>query len=222
MLDMLEIEPEKEATGAVIWLHGLGASGDDFEPLIREWGLGKEIPLRFILPHAPLQPVTLNGGMVMRSWYDIYDLHHDSPEDAEGINKAREQLLELIQREQQRGIPGERILLAGFSQGGAAVLHTALRMETPLAGVLGLSTYLPLAGRLEAEKRAAPSTVIRLDHGEHDPVVSLEYAEMSRDTIQKAGYKVEFNVYAMEHSLCVPQMKSLRAWLVARMRAAGC
>jgi len=217
-LDLLEIEPEGPAGRAVIWLHGLGADGHDFEPLVQQWGLADELGARFILPHAPRRAVTLNGGMVMRAWYDIYNLGFGAGEDGEGIGQARQQVLGLIRREQQRGIRSDRILLAGFSQGGAVALHTALRCRAPLAGVLALSSYLPLAHLLAEEKCADPSSlVIRMDHGDQDPVVSFAVAERCRDSIQSQGYEVEFHRYPMGHSLCEPQMQSLRNWLVQRL-----
>lgn len=215
---MIELEPDEAARCAVIWLHGLGADGHDFEPLIRQWGLVEELRARFILPHAPVQPVTLNNGMRMRAWYDIFDLDFDGPEDEAGILAAGRQLQLLVEREQQRGIGSERILLAGFSQGGAVALHTAVRSQQPLAGVLALSAYLPLRQRLMDERCADPaSLVIRLDHGELDPVVPYTAAEKTRDLLRATGFNVEFNSYPMEHGLCPPQIDSLRAWLVKRL-----
>lgn len=218
MLEMLEIEPQGEVRSTVIWLHGLGADGHDFEPLLRDWGLADSHGIRFILPHAPRQPVTLNGGMVMRAWYDIYALSLNREEDHEGIETARQQLLSLITRERDRGITSERIVLAGFSQGGAVVLHTALRMAEPLAGVLVLSGYLPLASRLAVEKQADPAQlVIRMDHGEQDPVVPLALAEQSRKALEAQGYPVDFHTWPMQHSLCPPQLTSLYDWLIGRL-----
>jgi phospholipase/carboxylesterase len=218
MLDTLEIEPASAARRVVIWLHGLGADGYDFEPLVREWGLADDLFARFVLPHAPRRTVTLNGGMVMRAWYDIYDLNFLSAEDEEGIESARRNLLDLIAREQTRGIASEHILLAGFSQGGAVALYTALRFPQPLAGVLALSSYLPLAEALPAQCRANPATLaIRMDHGDRDPVVPFRVAERSCALIQAQGYQVEFHSYAMQHSLCPDQIRSLRAWLVKRL-----
>jgi phospholipase/carboxylesterase len=215
MLETLEIEPAGAARRAVIWLHGLGADGYDFEPLVRNWGLADDLAARFVLPHAPRRPVTLNGGMVMRAWYDIQDLSFYRGEDAEGIESARRHLLELIAREQARGIASEHILLAGFSQGGAVALHTALRFPQPLAGVLALSSYLPLAEALPAQCCANPATLaIRMDHGERDPVVPFAVAERSCALLKAQGYQVEFHSYSMQHSLCPDQIRSLRAWLV--------
>ncbi len=215
---MLEIEPKSPPTCAVIWLHGLGADGHDFEPLVRQWGLVEELGARFVLPDAPRRPVTVNGGVVMRAWYDIFDLRLQRGEDSQGIEQARRQVLDLIHREKERGIDSDRILLAGFSQGGAVCLHTALRFEAPLAGVLALSSYLPLAGSLVVEKCAPPDRlVIRMDHGERDPVIDIVLAERSRDLLESLGYCVEFHRYPMEHTLCIPQMESLRHWIVRRL-----
>lgn len=218
MLEMLEIEPGRAASCAVIWLHGLGADGTDFAPLIRQWGLADELGARFVLPHAPQRPVTLNNGMVMRAWYDLYDLGFSRDEDRQGIEQAQQHVLSLIQREAERGLSSDRILLAGFSQGGALALHTALRFAGPLAGVLVLSAYLPLADLLAEEKRADPSrTAIRMDHGEQDPVVPFSAAERSCAKLEEQGYHVDFHTYQMEHSLCPPQLESLRSWIAGKL-----
>lgn len=217
MLELLEIEPRHTASRAVIWLHGLGADGHDFAPLVKQWGLAESLNTRFVLPHAPRRPVTLNGGVLMRAWYDLYGLDFGGDEDEQGIRGAQQQLLELIEREKERGIDCSRIVLAGFSQGGAVVLHTALRMAVPPAAILALSTYLPLADRLQAEKCAPPDAVhIRMDHGEMDPVVPFQLAEKARDLLQAQGYAVDFHTYAMQHSLCLEQAESLREWFVRR------
>ena len=218
MLEMLEIEPAREVNGAVIWLHGLGADGHDFVPLIRQWGLADELGLRFILPHAPQRPVTLNNGMVMRAWYDIRDPEFGEDEDRHGIEQSQQLLLAMIQAQREQGLPVNRILLAGFSQGGALALHTALRYAEPLAGVLVLSAYLPLAERLAAEKQADPALLtIRMDHGIQDPVVRFSIAERSRAALEKQSYRVDFNTYTMEHSLCPPQVESLKHWIVQQL-----
>jgi phospholipase/carboxylesterase len=218
MLETLEIAPPGPARRAVIWLHGLGADGHDFEPLVRDWGLAEDLAARFVLPHAPLRPVTLNGGMVMRAWYDLYDLNFASGEDREGIESARQHLLDLIAREQARGIASEHIVLAGFSQGGAVALHTGLGFPQPLAGVLALSSYLPLADGLPGRCCADPGALaIRMDHGDSDQVVPFGIAERSCALIQAQGYQVEFHRYAMQHSLCPDQIPSLRDWLVRRL-----
>lgn len=222
MLETLEINPVRPPDCAVIWLHGLGADGGDFAPLIRAWGLADELATRFVLPHAPLRPVTLNQGMVMRAWYDIYDLNFaGTNEDREGMEAARQALLALVEREQRRGIGTNRVVLAGFSQGGAVVLHTALRSSSVYAGVLVLSAYLPFADTLAGEKRADASRLkLRMDHGDYDPVVPLAAAERSRQAIEAQGYNVEFHKYHMDHGLCAAQMQSLRDWFVRRLSEA--
>ncbi len=218
MLEQLEIEPRSQARSAVVWLHGLGADGHDFEPLLRQWGLADELAVRFILPHAPVQPVTLNGGMRMRAWYDIYDLRFDGTEDTAGIEKSRRLLLDMLERERQRGIDTRNILLAGFSQGGALVLYTALRYPRPLAGVLALSAWLPAAGRLASEKRADPGQFsVRMDHGTQDQVVPYPAAQKSVEAIQAEGFRVDFHSYPMEHGLCPAQITSLQDWLRQRL-----
>jgi phospholipase/carboxylesterase len=222
MLDVIEIAPSGPARWAVIWLHGLGADGYDFEPLVHEWALGDEVGARFLLPHAPRRPVTLNGGMVMRAWYDIRELDFASPEDHTGIEAARRELLALVEREHERGVAMERILLAGFSQGGALALYTALRCEQPLAGVLALSSYLPLADRLPVARRADPRGLcIRMDHGESDPVVPFAVALRSRMVLEAQGFSIDFHHYPMGHSLCPEQIGSLRAWLLERLSEDG-
>jgi phospholipase/carboxylesterase len=214
MLERIEIQPQLRARRAVIWLHGLGADGHDFEPLVRQWGLVDELAVRFVLPHAPVQSVTLNGGMRMRAWYDIFDLRFDGAEDTAGIERARQLLLDLVERERERGIDPRNVILAGFSQGGALVLHTALRYSQPLAGVLALSAYLPLPGLLGAQKRADPSQLLmRMDHGLHDPVVPYAAAQKSVEYMQFEGYRVDFHTYSMEHGVCPAQIDSLRDWL---------
>jgi phospholipase/carboxylesterase len=218
MLETLEIEPPGAARRAVIWLHGLGADGYDFEPLLRDWELTEQLAARFVLPHAPRRPVTLNGGMLMRAWYDIYDLNFSSGEDREGIESARQHLLDLIAREEARGIPSEHIVVAGFSQGGAVALHTALRFARPLAGVLALSSYLPLANGLAGQCCAVPgSLAIRMDHGDSDPVVPFRLAERSCALIEAQGYQVEFHRYPMQHGLSPAQLPSLRDWLAKHL-----
>jgi phospholipase/carboxylesterase len=216
--DAIEIEPSKPARGTVIWLHGLGADGQDFEPLVRQWDLGERLGLRFVLPHAPVRRVTLNAGMAMRAWYDIAGLDMTAREDAAGVRASQQAIEDLIREEHDaRGIDAASILLAGFSQGGAMALHTGLRFPQPLAGILGLSCYLPLASTLGNEMRACQrDTAIRMDHGIMDPVVPLKLAERSRDLLLASGFNVEFNHYAMGHSLCPQQVDSLYRWIERR------
>lgn len=218
-IDAIEISPEGPVNGTVIWLHGLGADGHDFEPLIRQWDLTSRYGIRFVLPHAPVRPVTLNGGMAMRAWYDIASSSLDQAEDEAGLRASQQQLEALIQRERDRGVPASAIVLAGFSQGGAVVLQTGLRYLEPLAGMLALSCYLPLASTVEKEMNPLQrNTPIRMDHGDSDPVVPLALARQSLEALRQLGFSVEFNLYSMPHSLCPEQVESLYNWLRERIR----
>jgi phospholipase/carboxylesterase len=199
------------AEGAVIWLHGLGADGHDFEPIVPELGLPPTRRVRFVFPHAPVQPVTINGGLAMRAWYDITN---DGRQDAAGIRASQKQVEALIEREKTRGIACHRIVLAGFSQGGAIALHTGLRYPERLAGILALSTYLPLADTLAAEAHPANRDVpIFMAHGTQDPLIPLARARASRDALQALGYEVEWHEYPMPHSVCAPEIAEVGAWL---------
>lgn len=201
----------------VIWLHGLGADGHDFEPIVPELLRPDWPAIRFIFPHAPVQPVTINGGVRMRSWYDIVGVDLNAQQDEAGIRASAAFVGTLIQREIERGIPAERILLAGFSQGGAIVLTAGLRHTQRLGGIIALSTYLPLAWTLEAE--AAPAnrqTPIFMAHGTMDPVVALPRAEASRDALNAMAYPVEWHQYPMPHSVSIEEIRDLTKWLQAR------
>jgi len=218
ILDAVEINPPGSPRGCIIWLHGLGADGHDFEPLIPQLGLVDDLGVRVVLPHAPHRPVTINSGMVMPAWYDIRATDFSRGEDGEGIRESEQQLQALIRREVDNGIPPERIVLAGFSQGGAIVLHTGLRYPQPLAGILALSTYLPLAGTLAAEAAAANSKVpIMMAHGTQDPVVPVMLALQSRDRLEQLGYRVNWHSYPMQHALCPEEIGELRDWLQRRL-----
>lgn len=206
---------------SIIWLHGLGADGHDFEALIPELRLPNEHSLRFIFPHAPYRPITLNNGYTMRGWYDIrtLTLSDESEEDSAGIRASEAALRQLIDNERSRGIPSQQILIAGFSQGGAIALHTALRYPDPLAGVLALSTYLPLATTLSSERHHANrATPIFLAHGELDEVILLEYALDSRDQLIAQGYPVQWNIYdGMGHTLCEQELGDIRHFLLQNL-----
>ena len=213
-LDAIEIETAPAPTAAVIWMHGLGADGHDFEPIVPELRLGPRPSIRFVFPHAPLRPVTINQGHVMRAWYDIRALAGVRREDEAGVRQSARQIESLIARERQRGIPAERLVLAGFSQGGAMALHTGLRHAERLAGVMALSCYLPLASTLEAEAAPANRAVpIFWAHGVHDPMIPLALAEQSREQLAALGYPIEWHQYAMPHSVSAEEIAEIARWL---------
>ena len=198
---------------AVIWLHGLGADGHDFEPVVPMLGLPAGLSVRFVFPHAPVRPVTINMGMAMRAWYDILQLG-GGPEDADGIRSSQLLLEALIAREQARGIDASRIVLAGFSQGGAIVLQTGLRFSKRLAGILALSTYLPLAKTLADERdRANFGLPIFVAHGSDDEMIPVAWAESSRDSLKAIGYGVEWHAYPMGHAICPEEIAAIGVWL---------
>ncbi|MES1929257.1 carboxylesterase [Salinisphaera dokdonensis CL-ES53] len=220
MLDCIEIEPNGPATASVIWLHGLGADGNDFVPIVDELGLGADHGVRFVFPNAPVRPVTINNGMPMRAWYDIKGMAIADKQDAEGIRASADEIEQLIAREGERGIAPERIVLAGFSQGGAIALHAGLRHASPLAGLMALSTYLPLAETLPAEASEANRGVSILQaHGSQDPVVPMQLGEASRDHMLEAGYDVGWHEYPMQHQVCMPQIATIGRWLTERLPA---
>ena len=201
----IETGPKPEAT--VIWLHGLGADGHDFEPIVPELRLRK--PVRFIFPHAPIRPVTINQGMRMRAWYDILQLG-GGPEDEPGLRASQKMTEELIGAE---ALPANKIVLAGFSQGGAIVLQTALRFPERLAGVVALSTYLPLASTLAAERSDANKDLpVFMAHGQYDDLIPLSRARTSREHMEKLGYKIEWHDYPMPHSVCAPEIADISAF----------
>ena len=200
---------------SVIWLHGLGADGHDFEPIVPELELS--LAIRFIFPHAPEIPVSINNGMVMPAWYDIKSTQINQLEDKDGIAHSQHAVLALIENEIKRGIPSDKIILAGFSQGGAIALHTGLRYQKPLAGIMGLSTYLPLTHTLEQEIHPANrETPILLTHGLYDQIIPLALAEESNACLQQFGYSPEFHTYPMEHSVCVEEIADMSTWIKKR------
>ena len=213
-MQTVELQTGPRPDAAVIWLHGLGADGHDFEPIVPELRLPPALQLRFIFPHAPIRPVTLNQGMRMRAWYDILRLDGGA-EDAAGIRASQGQVETLITEEVKKGIEPGRIVLAGFSQGGAIALHTALRYSAPLAGVLALSTYLPLAEKLKEEAGTANrKTPIFMAHGLYDDIIPLARAEQSRKILVDAGYDVEWKTYPMPHSVCAEEIADIASFLV--------
>jgi phospholipase/carboxylesterase len=219
-LEAIEHETGPSPRASVIVLHGLGADGNDFVPVAHELDLDAVGPVRFVFPHAPTRPVTINGGYVMRAWYDILGL--DSPqqrEDEDGLRQSQALVEALIAREKARGIPAGRIVLAGFSQGCAMTLMTGLRHDERLAGLVGLSGYLPLAAKAEAERHAANrATPIFLAHGTADPVIPIARARQSRDALIALGHPVEWHEYAMPHSVCAAEIADLDRWLLGALR----
>jgi phospholipase/carboxylesterase len=212
-LETVEIETAPAPRSSVIWLHGLGADGHDFEPIVGELSLPAE-PVRFVFPHAPRQPVTVNGGMVMRAWYDIVSDDLTRREDGAGVRASQRLCEALIAREVARGTPASRIVLAGFSQGGAIALQTALRHVERLAGVMALSTYVPVADTLAAEMHPANRDVpIFYAHGTHDPIIPLARAVASRDLLASLGFAVAWHTYPMPHSVCPQEIDDIGAWL---------
>jgi len=217
LLETIEIETGRNPAVSVIWLHGLGADGNDFVPVVQELDLSKAPPIRFIFPHAPMQPVTISNGYVMRAWYDVSygDLEGKSRQaDEQGVRTSQAAIGKLIEREADRGISNKNMVLAGFSQGGAIALQTGLRYPQPLAGVMALSTYLPLAESLPQE--AAPAnakTPIFMAHGTHDPVVPCAMGSKSKELLGKMGYSVEWHEYPMQHSVCLEEIQDIGAWL---------
>ena len=213
LLETVEIETAPSPGRAVIWMHGLGADGHDFVDIVPALGL-RDTPVRFVFPHAPMRPVTINRGMVMRAWYDVRDDVGVRREDEAGVRESQARIEALIARERTRGVPAERLVLAGFSQGGAMALHTGLRQAERLAGIMALSCFLPLADKVAADaspaNRAAP---ILMAHGIHDPLIPLARAVHARDTLAALGYPVEWHEYPMPHSVCDVEVMDIAAWL---------
>jgi phospholipase/carboxylesterase len=208
-VEAVEIETGPNPQAAVIWLHGLGADGHDFEPIVPELDLPG--PVRFLFPHAPVRPVTINQGMRMRAWYDIFQFG-GGPEDEAGIRASQNIVEGMIAAAKERG--ASKIVLAGFSQGGAVVLHTALRHAERLAGVMALSTYLPLAATVAAERSPASAGVpIFMAHGQYDDIIPLRRAEQSRQALEGLGYPVQWRAYPMPHSVCPQEIADISAFL---------
>jgi len=211
--ESVEIETGRdEPQGSVIWLHGLGADGHDFEPIVPELRLPEEFGVRFIFPHAPMRPVTINGGMKMRAWFDILSLDRDGLADEAGVRASTGILEDLIRREQDRGIDASKIVVAGFSQGGAIAIHAALRSKQKLAGLMALSTYLPLASELGDEVVKLP---IFMAHGTFDPVLPMALGRESADLLLAKGLDVEWHDYPMAHAVCAEEIEDIRRWLLA-------
>jgi len=220
LLPTVERETGTDPTHSVVWLHGLGADGNDFAPIVPELVSPQWPSLRFVFPHAPVRAVTINGGMPMRAWYDILGFDLTSRQDAAGMRASIDAVEALIAREHERGVPSERIVLAGFSQGGAIALAAGLRHARRLAGIIALSTYLPLGDTLAVERSAANAQVpIFWGHGTMDPVVILQRGLDSRAALEALGYAVDWHTYPMPHSVCAEEIGDLRRWFDARLDA---
>ena len=212
LLETVEIETAPAPSDSILWLHGLGADGHDFAPIVPELRL--PFAVRFVFPHAPMRAVTVNNGAVMRAWYDVRCIGGERREDAEGVRASQAQVEALIAREESRGIPARRLVLAGFSQGGAMALYTGLRHPERLAGILALSCFLPLADTLEAEAAPANRDVpIFFAHGIHDPLIPLARARYAHDKLVELGWRVEWHEYPMPHSVCMEEVNDVSAWL---------
>ncbi|EIL89794.1 alpha/beta hydrolase [Rhodanobacter spathiphylli] len=217
-LPAVEHETAAHPTHSIIWLHGLGADGHDFAPIVPELVDPAWPALRFVFPHAPVRPVTINNGMSMRAWYDITGFDLTSRQDEAGIRASIAETEALIAREHERGVPSERIILAGFSQGGAIALSAGVRHAQKLAGIVALSTYLPISATVAGERHAAnAATPIFWGHGTADPVVVLQRGSDSRNALQALGYTVDWHTYPMAHAVCAEEIGDLRHWLGQRL-----
>ena len=218
LLDCVEVQPPTEADAAIIWLHGLGADGHDFPPIVPQLGLPSGHGLRFVFPHAAPIPVTVNGGMVMPAWYDILGMDFERRVDEAGVRASAERVEHLVRRERERGIPSERILLAGFSQGGAIALHLGLRLEQALGGIVALSTYLACDANLDEERSAANRGVpIFQAYGSLDPMVPMALGQAARERLEGLGYAIEWHDYPMQHEVCLEEIQALGVWLRQRL-----
>jgi len=213
-LEAVIIEPTGKPQAVVIWLHGLGADGYDFEPIVPELNLPANAAIKFIFPHAPKMPVTVNGGYVMRAWYDIVEADLGEQQDERGIKQSQQQLNALIESEIAKGTPAHKIILAGFSQGGAIILQTGLRYPERLGGIMVLSSYVPLADKLVKEKHSAnQKTPIFYGHGEEDDIIPIDFAKQSRDLLLAQGYQIEWHSYAMPHAVVPDEIDDIGIWL---------
>jgi phospholipase/carboxylesterase len=213
----VEVTAGENPVGSVIWLHGLGADGHDFEPIVPELRLPSDLPLRFVFPHAPTRPVTINGGMVMRAWYDIVTLDAEGRADADDVRESTAILEALIAREMERGIPADKIVIAGFSMGGAIAIHTALHTQHALAGLMALSTYLPLPGEVEGSSGSRDLPVF-MAHGSFDPMLPMQWGQLSAQKLEETGFSVEWREYPMAHAVCPQEIADIREWLLRVLR----
>ncbi|MBT8087167.1 MAG: alpha/beta hydrolase [Gammaproteobacteria bacterium] len=217
--ETVEVTTGENPVGSVIWLHGLGADGHDFEPIVPELGLPADLPLRFVFPHAPVRSVTINGGMAMRAWYDIVSFDSADRADVSGVRESTALVEALIRREIDRGIDADKLVVAGFSQGGVIAINTVLNSERKLAGLMALSTYLAMPDEL-AESDADRDIPVFMAHGTHDPVVLPQWGRTSADALIAAGFDVEWQDYPMAHGVCPDEIGDIRRWLVSVLKKA--
>ena len=221
-LEFVELVTGKDPAGTVIWMHGLGADGWDFVPIVRELPLPEGLALRFIFPHAPMRPVTINNGMTMRAWYDISQMDLARVPDEGGIRESQAMVEQMIAGERARGVESSRIVLAGFSQGGVIALQTGLRHAEKIGGIVALSTYLALGDSLDKEGSAANRrTPILMVHGTQDPVIALQLAQASRQSLTGRGYDVQWEEYPMPHAVCAEEVELVGEFLARAFGAAG-
>ena len=218
-LETVEVGGGGTPDGSVIWLHGLGADGHDFEPIVPELNLDRQADIRFVFPHAPVRPVTINGGVPMRAWYDVMSLDRSGPQDEAGIRESAASLLQLIEREKERGVAASRIVLAGFSQGGAIAMHAAMRFPHELAGLMVLSAWMPLESTIDAEVVKSPGShprdlAVLMAHGSFDPILPIAAGQHARDIMRKAGFTVQWYEYPMAHAVCAEEISEIRKWFV--------
>ncbi len=212
-LPHLSVETGQNPDSTVIWLHGLGADGHDFEPIVPQLGLPGDLAVRFIFPHAPSIPVTLNGGYIMPAWYDIKQTDFGIEHDHQGILNSARDIQMLIEQEEMHGIPANRIVLAGFSQGAAMALHVGLRQTEKLAGIMALSGYLLLPEQTDQFTTTAKNTPLFMAHGIHDPVVPYELGDNSRRKLKTLGFSIQWHSYPMEHNVCPEEIRHIGAWV---------
>ncbi len=212
--ETVEVTTGENPVGSVIWLHGLGADGHDFEAIVPELRIPKDLPLRFVFPHAPIRPVTINGGMAMRAWYDILSLDAKGRADEDGVRESSAMLAALVRREQERGVDTGNIVIAGFSQGGAIAINVALQTRDRLGGLMALSTYVPLPSELDDSvgNRDVP---VFMAHGSFDPMLPMQWGRASADKLIEAGFGLEWHDYPMAHAVCAEEIDDIRAWLLS-------
>ena len=216
-VDAIEISTGENPAWSIIFLHGLGADGHDFAPLPGQMSL--PVAVRFVFPHATVAPVTINGGLSMPAWYDILTLDWNGPEDAAGVRNSARGLQRLIKREAERGIPSNRVFVGGFSQGGSVALYTGPRHPDPLAGIIGLSTWMPQPATLAAENSAANRSLpVFMAHGTYDPTVPARFGARSRDQLRDQGHDVDWHTYPLEHAVCAQEIADFNDWLAARLQ----